>query len=48
MGRKGYLIDNVVPCCALCNTAKCKLSYDEFTNWLKRIKLYLTFNEIKL
>jgi len=30
---KGYTIDNVVSCCAICNSAKGEMSYKEFLNW---------------
>lgn len=33
----GYLLDNCVPCCELCNKAKKNLDYNEWTAWLKRI-----------
>lgn len=35
--NKGYTLDNVVPCCGICNHAKHTLSYFDFTNWLDRI-----------
>jgi 5-methylcytosine-specific restriction endonuclease McrA len=34
---KNYDINNVVPCCALCNKAKGNLSISEFFEWMKRI-----------
>lgn len=34
---KGYIIDNVVPCCKYCNQAKSNLSEEEFKNLIKRI-----------
>ena len=33
----GYYLDNVVPCCKHCNVAKNALSYEDFTNLVKRI-----------
>lgn len=33
----GYRLDNVVPCCKHCNVAKNALSYEDFTNLVKRI-----------
>jgi len=33
---KGYTIDNVVPCCKLCNQAKMDLTLQEFKDWIKR------------
>lgn len=35
--KKGYIIDNVVPCCKTCNKAKRTLSYEEFINWITRL-----------
>lgn len=35
--NKGYEIDNVVPCCDMCNRAKLDYTIDEFKQWLKRI-----------
>ena len=34
---KGYTIDNVVPCCAICNTAKNKMTQKEFKEWIKTV-----------
>lgn len=34
---KGYVIDNVVPCCGMCNRIKGKLSSVEFLDWLDRV-----------
>ena len=35
--RKGYYLDNVVPCCRVCNRAKDVMGHDEFLNWVKSI-----------
>lgn len=32
----GYHVDNCVPCCFTCNSAKGEKSYEEFLEWLKR------------
>lgn len=32
----GYQIDNCVPCCFTCNSAKGTMSYEEFKSWIKR------------
>lgn len=37
---KGYTLDNVVPCCKICNRAKNNLSYDSFIEWTNRIKKF--------
>lgn len=36
----GYRIDNVVPCCAICNRAKNNLGKDEFLAWIERLMVY--------
>lgn len=38
---KGYLVGNVVPCCAVCNMAKGKLSKDQFISWITRVARHL-------
>lgn len=38
--NKGYMFDNVVPCCRTCNVAKGALPLDEFIKWSQRV--YLT------
>lgn len=35
--RHGYLMTNVVPCCAVCNRAKGTLTSREFSDWAKRV-----------
>jgi len=34
---KGYLLDNCLSCCTICNRAKSDMEYNDFVNWLKRI-----------
>ena len=34
---KGYTIENVVPCCEICNKAKRHMTYSAFLAWIKRI-----------
>lgn len=34
---KGYTVENTVPCCPTCNTAKMELSMTEFHEWIKRV-----------
>lgn len=34
---KGYTIDNIVPCCIVCNNAKSKLTVQEFQDWNERV-----------
>lgn len=33
----GYVLNNCVPCCSVCNHAKSNMSYDAWVKWLKRI-----------
>ena len=33
----GYTIDNCVPCCGTCNTAKMQMSQQEFYSWIERV-----------
>ena len=35
--KKGYILNNCVPCCKKCNTGKMDSSYDEFTKWIKLV-----------
>lgn len=35
---KGYTMDNVVPCCKLCNRAKRDMNVDEFVDWAKNFR----------
>ncbi|WHZ03402.1 hypothetical protein QNH48_01505 [Neobacillus sp. YX16] len=39
--KKGYIINNVVPCCTHCNKAKGELSYEEFRALI--LKIYQVF-----
>lgn len=41
---KPHLIDNVVPCCSICNYAKSNLSIDDFKNWLLKISCKFLFD----
>lgn len=34
-----YTVDNVVPCCPICNRAKGSVSYEEFMAWISRLSL---------
>ena len=34
---KGYTIDNVVPCCIVCNRAKRTMTQDEFLMWISQV-----------
>lgn len=35
--KKGYTIDNVVPCCKYCNSAKLDRSVNDFKKWIKKV-----------
>jgi len=37
--KKGYILENVVPCCKICNRAKHTMDFDDFINWINRIKI---------
>jgi len=37
---KGYTLENVVPCCKICNFAKGTLSKNEFLDWVKKIYIH--------
>lgn len=34
---KGYTLENSVPCCKYCNTAKNTMTESDFYNWIKRV-----------
>lgn len=40
----GYSIDNVVPCCSICNRAKLEMSKDEFLSFIGRVYKYSILN----
>lgn len=40
-----YSIDNVVPCCTLCNTAKSDMTVSEFREWVERIHQHFVTGE---
>jgi hypothetical protein len=37
----GYVFENCLPCCAICNHAKHTLSYQEFTDWLRQASRFV-------
>ena len=41
---RGYILDNVVPCCETCNKAKLDLPIEDFIAWLFRASEYLKEN----
>lgn len=38
--KKGYILDNCVPCCKTCNYAKRNMSVDQFTRWITQAYLH--------
>tara|TARA_Y100000310_G_C20046907_1_gene518723 strand:+ start:61 stop:498 length:438 start_codon:yes stop_codon:yes gene_type:complete len=45
---KGYTLDNVVPCCGVCNHAKHTMPYKDFIGWLDRIVKFRSKSKLKL
>lgn len=41
---KGYIVENVVTCCKICNYAKGTMSYNDFIAYLERIKVFRNDN----
>jgi len=37
---RGYLTDNIVPCCSICNRAKRAMSFNDFIQWLECLVEY--------
>lgn len=37
---KGYVLDNCVPCCKMCNYAKSNMTMEEFLIWINRVYHY--------
>jgi len=35
--NRGYIIDNVVPCCHTCNQSKSSLTIQEFQDWIEKV-----------
>ena len=38
--NKGYIIDNIIPCCWICNRAKATMTISEFLEWIERISTH--------
>jgi hypothetical protein len=45
---KGYTSDNCVPCCAICNLAKSKMSLSVFEDWAVRVGTNIAFRRAGL
>jgi hypothetical protein len=41
--KRGYLVNNTVPCCRTCNQAKHCMNVDDFLSWARRVE---KFNEV--
>jgi len=39
--KKGYTINNVVPCCKICNRAKSDLTLSDFKKWITKLKTFI-------
>lgn len=44
----GYVIDNVLPCCKWCNSAKLQRSMPEFFEWANRLHAHLKEKRLPL
>ena len=40
--EEGYTIENVVPCCWVCNRAKLDMNVEEFVLWIKQVYRHVT------
>lgn len=38
--KKGYLVENCLPCCEICNKAKLDYDYEVFIEWINKLKNY--------
>ena len=38
--NKGYILENCVPCCKICNHAKHTISHDDFLGWINKVYLH--------
>ena len=45
--EKGYIPENCVPCCKICNQAKSTLSQKEFFDWIWKINIKHCFNPLR-
>lgn len=43
----GYVTENVVPCCSVCNHAKMDMPYDDFITWIARLTRFWAGGEVK-
>lgn len=45
---KGYTLDNIVPCCGLCNRAKSSMKKEEFLSWIERVYKHSVKNKSEI
>jgi hypothetical protein len=45
--NRGYVVDNVVPCCIICNRAKREMPLSEFQNWIRRLSKHFAENNCR-
>lgn len=43
---KGYVIENIVPCCKTCNFAKHIMTQSEFYDWIQRVSNHIKKNKL--
>ena len=43
--KLGYIINNVVPCCGICNWGKKAMTQEEFLTWISRVYKYAILKE---
>ncbi len=43
---EGYIIQNCLPCCKICNYLKCDATYSEFITWISKAYKHLRLNGI--
>lgn len=44
---RGYVSDNVVPCCRICNVAKATQTLDEFVLWVRKVHKHLCLEPLE-
>jgi hypothetical protein len=43
---KGYVVENCVPCCKICNRAKDIMPEDEFLSWIRQVYIHSIVGEL--
>jgi hypothetical protein len=44
--NKGYIKDNIVPCCGICNYAKSNTTQEDFLKWVKKVYSHIYGNNL--